>query len=52
MVREQRKTDETAYRIVDAANPASAAVVLVADAPSTSRGFALLEMQYRARILA
>ena len=39
VVREQRKTGETAYRIVDTANPAAtAAAVLVADAPPTWGG--------------
>ena len=41
VVREQRKAGETAYRIIDTANPAAtaaAAAVLVADAPPTSSG--------------
>ena len=37
VVREQRKTGETAYRIVDAANPSTAAVTMpIAEAPPTS----------------
>lgn len=36
VVREQRKTGETAYRIVDAANPAGAAAMAIAEAPPAS----------------